>query len=77
MAIKLLNFKFQITWMFKPVIQNVTDPRRNGRSGKVFELVEPRFRRDMGRDFRIYAIFSDRDRNRILNHWFKLRPRLI
>jgi len=35
------------------VIQNVADPRRNGRSGKVFELAEPRFRRDMERDFRI------------------------
>jgi len=29
------------------VIQNVADPRRNGRIGKVFELAEPRFRRNM------------------------------
>ena len=36
-----------------PVIQNVADPRRNGRIGKVFALAEPRFRRDMERDFRI------------------------
>jgi len=35
------------------VIQNVADPRRNGGIGKVFELAEPRFRRDMERDFRI------------------------
>jgi len=35
------------------VIQNVADPRRYGRIGKVFELVEPRFKRDMERDFRI------------------------
>jgi len=31
----------------------VTDLRRNGRIGKVLELAEPRFRRDMERDFRI------------------------
>ena len=36
-----------------PVIQNVADPRRNGRIGKVFELAEPRFNRDKERDFRI------------------------
>ena len=35
------------------VIQNVADPRRNGRIGKVFELAEPRFNRDMERDFHI------------------------
>jgi len=29
------------------VIQNVADPRRNGRIGKVFELAEPRFKRNM------------------------------
>ena len=37
------------------------------RIGKVFELAEPRFGRDMERDFRIRAIFPYRDRNRILN----------
>ena len=36
---------------------------------RFFELAEPRFRRDMERNFRILAIFPDRDRNRILNHW--------
>ena len=35
------------------VIQNVADPRRNGRIRKVFELAEPRFRHDIERDFRI------------------------
>jgi len=38
---------------FHPVIQDVADPRRNGRIGKVFELAELRFRRDIERDFRI------------------------
>jgi len=37
----------------QPVIQNVADPQRNGRIGKVFELAEPCFRRGMERDFRI------------------------
>ena len=36
-----------------PVIQDVADPWRNGRNGKVFELAEPCFHRDIGRDFRI------------------------
>jgi len=35
------------------VIQNVADPRRIGRIGKVFQLTEPRFWRDMERNFRI------------------------
>jgi len=51
------------------VIQNVADPQRTGRIGKVFELAKPRFRLDMKRDFRNLAIFPDRDRNHILNHW--------
>jgi len=37
----------------QPVIQNVADPWRIGRIGKVFQLTEPRFWRDMERDFRI------------------------
>jgi len=37
----------------KSVIQNVADPRRNGRIGKVFELSELRFRSAVERDFRI------------------------
>ena len=40
-----------VQWL--SVIQNVADPRRNGRIGKVFELAEPRFRRDMERNFPI------------------------
>jgi len=32
---------------------NVADPWRNGHIWKVFELAEPRFRRDMECDFRI------------------------
>jgi len=36
-----------------PMIQNVADPRRNGRIEKVFGFAEPRFPRDMERDFRI------------------------
>jgi len=39
--------------LLSSVIQNVADPRRNGRIGKVFELAEPRFNRDMERNFRI------------------------
>jgi len=35
------------------VIQNVADPRQNGRIGKVFDLAEPHFRRNMERNFRI------------------------
>ena len=35
------------------VIQNVANPRQNGRIGKIFELVEPRFRCDMECDLRI------------------------
>jgi len=35
------------------VIQNTADPRRNSRIGKVFELAEPCYRRDMERDFRM------------------------
>ena len=42
----------KITYLY-PVIQKVADPRRNGRIVKVFELAEPRFRRDMERDFRV------------------------
>jgi len=54
-------------------IQNVADPRQNGDTGKVFELTQPRFRRDMERAFRSTEIFPYRDqncnydRNRILN----------
>jgi len=39
-------------YLLLSVIQNVADPRRNGRIGKVFQLTEPRFRREMERDFR-------------------------
>jgi len=39
--------------MLRSLIQNVADPGRNGRIGKVFKLAEPRFNRDMERDFRI------------------------
>ena len=44
--------------------QNVANPQQNGRIGKGFELAEPYFRRDMERDFRIKAIFPDRDQDR-------------
>ena len=43
------------------------DLRQNGRIGMVFELAKPCFHHDMGRDFRIRAIFPNRDRNRNLN----------
>jgi len=63
-------------FILRTVIQNVADPRPNTRIGKVFELTEPRFRHDMERDFRIWTIFPDRDRNRnhdrILNHCLRI-----
>ena len=40
------------------VIQNVADPRRNGRIAKVFELAEPRFRPNTERDFRTLSTVS-------------------
>lgn len=55
-----------------PWIQNVASQQRNGRIWKVFELAEPRFSRDMERDFRIRAIFPYRDWNGILNPWVEL-----
>ena len=48
-----ISLNFILFLPFHPVIQNVADPRRNGRSGKVFQLAEPHFWRDMERDFRI------------------------
>ena len=48
-------------------IQNGVDPQRNERIGKVFELVELRFRRNIKRNFHIKVIFPDCNRNRILN----------
>jgi len=40
-------------FVLESVIQNAADPRWNDRIGKVFELAEPRFNRDMERNFRI------------------------
>jgi len=54
-------------------IQNVIDLRQNYLIGKVFELAEPHFFRNMEHDFCIKMIFPYRDRNcnhnrnRILN----------
>ena len=48
-----INLGIKCTW-----IQNVADLWRNGRFGKVFELVDLRFRSDIEHDFRIRAIFS-------------------
>ena len=45
----------------------MADPRRNGSIGKAFELAELHFQRNIECNFRIREIFSDRDRNFILN----------
>ena len=54
-------------------IRNVADPWQDGRIIKDFELVNPHFRHDMQRNYRIRMTFPCRDqnrncdRNRILN----------
>jgi len=55
-------------------IQNVADSRRNGRIGKVFELVELRFHCNIEYNFRIRTIFLYRDRNRNRNQNCILNP---
>lgn len=45
----------------------MADPQQKERIAKVFELVEPHFRRDMERDFHIRTIIPYREQNCILN----------
>ena len=54
----------------------MADSWQNSLIGKVFELADLHFRHYLERNFRIRAIFPDRDRNRILNPSVKVADSL-